>query len=302
MSDIYDVNEPLLTIPRKTVQNDDTKRTLYESLCSLVGNVFGCFGQIPFTPCFCCCYPMKIVQEGDQGLLMEFGSYKSTLPPGMHFVNPITQTIETADMRVNIIDNPSQVIMTKDNVTASIDSVLYYRVTNAQKSKFEIADFKHSIKELTQTALRDCLSKVTLQEALEHRDQLAKEIATLIDHTGNEWGVHIQSLLIKDIKVSKELQESLSAKAQAERMAAAKLISAEADVKAAILFREASDTLDTPAALQIRYLETLKEMTRNTGTKMIFVPMPSSPSSTSVQFPSDIVNYATVQALGNKNE
>jgi regulator of protease activity HflC (stomatin/prohibitin superfamily) len=174
---------------------------------------------------------------------------------------------------IHVIDLPEQSVLTHDNVTAVIDGSVYYKIADSYTASFSITRLHSCINQLALSALRSCIAEHSLQDCLQHRDQLAAEIKKYIAEHTLDWGISVSSIVIKDIKLSQDMQRHLSAKATAEREAAAKVIEAKGDVEAAKLLREAADTLNTPAALQIRHLETMKAMAANQGTKVIFVPM-----------------------------
>lgn len=131
----------------------------------------------------------------------------------------------------------------------------------------------------TQTTLRHILGARVLQDCIENRDAISHEIQEVIGPAARLWGVKIESILIKDIQFSKELQESLSSAAQAKRLGESKIIAARAEVDSAKLMREASNFLNNPAAMQIRYLETLASMSKTSNTKVIFLPSSGSDSA-----------------------
>ncbi|CAH6420329.1 SPFH/Band 7/PHB domain protein [uncultured virus] len=241
----------------------------YEGLISFFGGFFGFIGSY----ICCCCAPYQTVVQGHELVVTRFGRYKGTMPAGYHYLRPLTDKGYDVSKMTHLIDLPAQSILTKDNVTAVIDGSVYYKITDSYTATFTIVGLNSCLNQLALSALRACFANHTLQDCLEHRDRLAVEIQQyMVEHT-RAWGITVSSTVIKDIKLSQDMQHHLSAKASAEREAAAKVIDARGDVEAAKLLREAADTLNTPAALQIRYLETLKNMAQNPGTKVIFVPL-----------------------------
>ncbi|KAK9679434.1 hypothetical protein K7432_016271 [Basidiobolus ranarum] len=170
--------------------------------------------------------------------------------------------------------------MTKDNVNITIDSVLYYHVVDPYQALFGVSNVHQALIERTQTTLRGVLGTRVLQDCIENRETIADDIREMIDIPAREWGVTIESILIKDLDFSKELQESLSSAATQKRIGESKVISAQAEVDSAKLMREAAEILNTPAAMQIRYLETLSSMSKSSGTKIIFMPLEHKQQST----------------------
>ncbi|KAK3826074.1 MAG: hypothetical protein J3Q66DRAFT_309501 [Benniella sp.] len=223
-------------------------------------------GAVPC--CVCCPNPYKVSHPPIVSVLFLFGL----------FVNPLTEKLIEVDIKLQIADIPQQVIMTKDNVNVRIDSVLYWRVIHPSQSVFGVNNVEAALKEVgkqtpsTQTTLRHILGMRVLQELIENREAIGEEIQQVIDTPAQSWGVKVESVLIKDIIFSKELQESLSSAAQAKRMSESKVIGAQAEVDSAKLMRIASDILNTPAAMQIRYLETMTNMAKGLNTRVIFSP------------------------------
>lgn len=160
----------------------------------------------------------------------------------------------------------------------TIDSVLYWHVVNPNVSYFRVDNVKRALIERTMTTLRHVIGAHDLQDSIMNREAVASEIQRIISQPAKEWGVKIESILIKDIQFSQDLQENLAAAAKQRRIGASKVIAAQAEVEAAKLMREASDILNTPAAMQMRYLETLKTMAHESGAKVIFMP-PVFPSA-----------------------
>lgn len=183
-----------------------------------------------------------------------------------------TEDIVRVDVKIQITEIPHQFIMTKDNVYVQIYSIIYWHVVNPYQSMFGIADVRKALIERTQTTLRHTLGTRVLQDCIENREAIAFEIKEIIDEPASNWGVKVESILIKDIEFSKELQESLSSAAQAKRIGESRVIAAQAEVDAAKLMKQAAELLNSPAAMQIRYLETMSSMSKASGTKVIFMP------------------------------
>jgi len=224
---------------------------------------------------FCCCFcesPYKIVQEGNVGVVQKFGKFSKLYAPGLYYVNPCTEKMTFVDKRERILDIRRQICMTKDNITVVVDAVLYYQIFDTYKSLFRISNLTQSIAELCLTSLRDIFGEVTLQQALEDRDALAERLEALIDEASDSWGVDISKCLIQEILFTEELQKSLSTAATAKRIAESKIIGAQADVQAARLMRNASDILNTPAAMQVRYLEAITNVAKAPNPKVVFFP------------------------------
>ncbi|KAF9106485.1 hypothetical protein BGX27_009140 [Mortierella sp. AM989] len=257
---------------------DNETHDLYGSLMNAAGEVIGMMGAVPC--CITCPNPYKTVPQGFVGLITRFGRFYKVVDPGLTKINPMTEKLIKVDIKIQIADIPRQVIMTKDNVNVQIDSVLYWHIINPSQATFGVSSVESALIERTQTTLRHILGMRVLQELIENREAIAEEIQEVIDAPARDWGVKVESVLIKDITFSQELQESLSSAAQAKRMAESKVIGAQAEVDSAKLMRAAADILNTPAAMQIRYLETMSSMAKGSNTRVIFMPTNQNGSGT----------------------
>lgn len=165
--------------------------------------------------------------------------------------------------------------MTKDNVNINLNSVIYYRITSPHTAAFGISDIRQALIERTQTTLRHVIGASVLQDVIERREEIAQSIREIIEETAQKWGVDVESMLIKDLIFSDELQESLSMAAQSKRTGEAKVIAARAEVEAAKLMRQAADVLSSGPAMQMRALEAYTAMAKSANSKVIFLPAPT---------------------------
>lgn len=184
--------------------------------------------------------------------------------------------------------------MTKDNVTLHLtvgdtfvanichyhanlfQSVIYYHITSPHKAAFGISNVRQALVERTQTTLRHVVGARVLQDVIERREEIAQSIGEIIEDVASGWGVQVESMLIKDIIFSNELQDSLSMAAQSKRIGESKVIAARAEVESAKLMRQAADILSSAPAMQIRYLEAMQAMAKSANSKVIFLPGASS--------------------------
>jgi erythrocyte band 7 integral membrane protein len=162
--------------------------------------------------------------------------------------------------------------MTKDNVTLHLTSVIYYHITSPHKAAFGISNVKQALVERTQTTLRHVVGARVLQDVIERREEVAQSIGEIIEEVAMGWGVKVESMLMKDIIFSNELQDSLSMAAQSKRIGESKVIAARAEVESAKLMRQAADILSSAPAMQIRYLEAMQAMAKSANSKVIFLP------------------------------
>lgn len=276
-----------------TIQNNDNESvqyTKYQKFLTFIGDCLGFAGT--YLGWFCC-YPYKTVDEGCHAGIKEFGKLTKIVGPGMYYINPETCKIDIIDTKLQVIDINRQTVMSKDNVTLNIDGVVYYQIKDIKKSIYGVSNIREAVIQLTFTTLRDVIGRKTLQEVLEHRDELAKDIYKIVESKGKDWGVEISSIQLKDIHMTDQLQQALSAAAQAKRHADAKMISAQADVESAKLMRQASDILDSEGAMQIRYLETIGALAKSSNAKIIFLPSDYKQSGK----PSNLISQVIPQEL-----
>jgi len=248
-------------------------RNCYTIMMQGLGNFFGVLGSIP-----CCCFPTpyKSVKQGYVGLVSEYGRFMRIVDPGLTYINPFTESLTLVDVRMRVQNLPLQKIFTHDNVSVEVDSVLYWKIADAPTATFLVDQVERALMERAQTTMREVCSVRSLQDMLTHREAMAEEIKGIIELTARSWGVEIESILLKDIIMGTELQDNMSAAAVAKRQGASKVITAQAEVEAARLMREASDIMATPAAMQFRYLETLQRMSAHAQTRVIFMPTSST--------------------------
>lgn len=153
-------------------------------------------------------------------------------------MNPLSEHLLTVDVKIQIVEVPRQICMTKDNVTLNLTSVIYYQVTSPHKAAFGITNVKQALVERTQTTLRHVLGARVLQDVIERREEIAQSTSEIIEEVAAGWGVQVESMLIKDIIFSNDLQESLSMAAQSKRIGESKVIAARAEVESAKLMRQ----------------------------------------------------------------
>jgi len=242
----------------------------YGSMMNGLGSIVGTIGMIPCCPCP---NPFKDVQQGSVGLVSRFGQFYKSVDPGLVKVNVCSETIRVVDVKIQLTGVPRQMVQTKDNVSVDVDSVICWHVISPYRAAFGINDVRTALVERAQTTLRQVVGGRVLQSVISDREGLAQEVAEIIEATAEKWGVAIESILLKDINFSVELQQSLSSAATQKRIGESKVIAARAEVDAAKLMRQAADILASPAAMQIRQLEALQNMARTSGSKTIFVPM-----------------------------
>ncbi|KAI9755996.1 MAG: 26S proteasome regulatory subunit rpn6 [Chaenotheca gracillima] len=242
----------------------------YGSMINNLGSCIGFCGAVPC--CIVCPNPYKPVNQGNVGLVTKFGRFYRAVDPGLVKINPLSEKLIQVDVKIQAVEVPKQICMTKDNVTLNLTSVLFYHITSPHKAAFGISNIRQALMERTQTTLRHVVGARVLQDVVERREEIAQSIEEIIEDVASGWGVQVESMLIKDIIFSNELQESLSMAAQSKRIGESKVIAARAEVESAKLMRQAADILSSAPAMQIRYLEAMQAMAKTANSKVIFLP------------------------------
>ncbi|KAK6905074.1 stomatin family protein [Kwoniella mangroviensis CBS 10435] len=240
---------------------------------SMMNGLGSCIGNIGMIPCCPLPNPFHNIGQGSVGLISRFGQFYKSVDPGLVKVNVCTESVRVVDVKIQLTSVPRQTVQTKDNVSVDVDSVICWHVISPYRAAFGINDVRTALVERAQTTLRQVVGGRVLQSVISDREGLACEVAEIIEATAEKWGVAIESILLKDINFSVELQQSLSSAATQKRIGESKVIAARAEVDAAKLMRQAADILASPAAMQIRQLEALQNMARSSGSKVVFVPM-----------------------------
>ncbi len=160
---------------------------------------------------------IRIIFEYKRALKFRFGKFIKTLEPGFRWIIPVMETIQVVDIRVITINIVSQEVMTQDNVPCSIDGVVFYKVNNPEKAVLEVEDFKFAISQLAQAALRDVCGKVELDTILSNREEMGKNIKTIVEQETKVWGIEIIDVKIKDIQLPENMRRMMANQAEAER-------------------------------------------------------------------------------------
>jgi len=226
----------------------------------------------PISLLFC----IKIVQEYERAVIFRVGRLKSggAKGPGIFFIIPCVDNYLKIDLRTVSFDVPPQEILSKDSVTVAVDAVVYFRVSNPISSVVNVEDANRSTKLLAQTTLRNVLGTKSLSEILVERENISHSIQHTLDEATDPWGVKVERVEVKDVRLPQQLQRAMAAEAEASREARAKVIAAEGEMNAARALKEASEVItESPSALQLRYLQTLQAISAEKNSTIIF-PLP----------------------------
>lgn len=217
---------------------------------------------------------VKIVQQYELGVIFRLGRLVGTRKPGIRIIIPFIDHMKKIDTRVVTIDVPSQEVITRDNVTARVNAVVFLRVMDPERAVVEVFDFKLATYQMAQTTLRSVVGQHSLDELLSEREKLNNMLQQIIDEATDPWGVKVSAVEIKDVELPDAMKRSMAAQAEAERERRAKIIHAEGEFQAAQRLLDASRLLSQdPAAIQLRYLQTLTEIATERTNTLVF-PLP----------------------------
>lgn len=238
---------------------------------SILGAIFA-IGFIPFTILFLIIISsLKVVNEYQRGVRFFLGKYSGVMQPGLRLVIPLIMSWERVDMRIKAVDVPDQDAITKDNVSLKVNAVLYYKVSDAQKSIIEVEQYYYAVSQLAQTTMRDVVGEVTLDELLSNRDQISKKIQTIVDKATDPWGIKVASVELKHVELPQDLKRVIGKEAEAEREKRAVIIKAQGEVTASNNMAKAAKTLSSsPGALHLRTLQSINDLSSDQSNTIIF--------------------------------
>lgn len=215
---------------------------------------------------------IKQINQYERGVKFQLGKYTSIMEPGWRIVWPIIQGYRRVDIRVKAVDVPDQEAITKDNVSARINAVIYYRISHVEKAVLEVEDFYYAVSQLAQTTMRNIVGETTLDDLLSKREEAANRIGEIIDKATDQWGVKVESVELKDILLPDEMKRVIARQAEAERERRAIIIRAEGEKAAAKNISEAAEMLaKTTGGLHLRTLQTLGELSADKSNTVVFV-------------------------------
>jgi len=214
---------------------------------------------------------LREVKQYERGVVLTMGKYSSLRGPGWSIIVPIFQTMQKVDLRVKAVDVPDQKVITRDNVSASINAVIYYKVSDAARAVLEVEDFKYAVSQLAQTTMRNIVGGAELDEVLSQREELSNKIRAIIDEETDKWGVKVDNVELKDFFLPEDMERTIAKQAEAERERRAVIINAEGEVLASENIAKAARTLaDSPGALHLRTLQTLNDLSSDQSNTVIF--------------------------------
>ncbi len=217
---------------------------------------------------------IKIMSEYERGVIFRLGRLIASKGPGIIFIIPLVDRLMKVSLRLIAFDVPSQDVITKDNVSIKVNAVLYYRVMDPNKAVVDVEDYAYATSQLAQTTLRSVCGQAELDELLAEREKISIRLQETLDKDTDPWGIKVSKVELKHIDLPPEMQRAMAKQAEAERERRAKVIHADGEFQASTKLGEAAAIISKdPAALQLRYLQTLSEISTENNSTILF-PIP----------------------------
>ncbi len=217
---------------------------------------------------------IKIVTEYERLVIFRLGKFHKVKGPGLVFIIPGVDRPVKVGLRTVTLDVPPQDIITKDNVSVSVNAVIYFRVIHPDKAIIQVEDFMFGTSQMSQTTLRSIIGQFELQDILSQREKINAELQVIIDEATDPWGIKVSRVELKDVILPEEMKRAMAKQAEADRERRAKVIAAEGELQASEkLLQAAQKMVQEPMTMQLRYLQTLTEISTENATTIVF-PVP----------------------------
>jgi regulator of protease activity HflC (stomatin/prohibitin superfamily) len=218
---------------------------------------------------------LRVLREYERGVMFTLGRFTGVKGPGLILILPYIQQMVRVDLRIVVLDVPSQDVISRDNVSVKVNAVLYFRVVDSDKAVIEVKDFMQATSQLAQTTLRSVLGKHSLDEMLAERDKLNQDIQEILDAQTESWGIKVTNVEMKQVDISESMIRAIAKQAEAERLRRAKIINAEGEQQAAQKLVEAAEIIArAPGAMQLRYLGALHDIASDRSNTIV-LPLPT---------------------------
>ena len=217
---------------------------------------------------------VNVLKEYERAVVFTLGRFTGVKGPGLILIVPLVQQVQRLQLRTVVMDVPSQDIITRDNVSVHVNAVVYFCVVDPQKAVIQVEDYYEATSQLAQTTLRSVLGQHELDDLLAERDKLNKDLQAILESSADNWGIKIMNVEIKRVDIDESMIRAIARQAEAERERRAKVINAEGELQASEKLQQAAAVLSQqPASLQLRYLQTLMDMSSDKTTTVVF-PLP----------------------------
>jgi regulator of protease activity HflC (stomatin/prohibitin superfamily) len=217
---------------------------------------------------------IKVLNEYERGVMFTLGRFTGIKGPGLILVWPVLQQMRRVDLRVIVLNVPKQDVITRDNVSVKVNAVVYFRIVDPGKAIIQVANAFDATSQVAQTTLRSVVGQHEMDDLLAQRDKLNVDLQRILDQATETWGIKVSTVEIKDVDLDETMIRAMAKQAEAERTRRAKIIHAEGEAQAAQQLVEAAAELSKqPAALQLRYLQTLADIAHE-KTQIVVFPLP----------------------------
>jgi regulator of protease activity HflC (stomatin/prohibitin superfamily) len=217
---------------------------------------------------------IKILRQYERAVVFTLGKFQAVKGPGLVLLIPFVQEMVRVDLRIQVIEIPTQDVISRDNVSMKVDAVLYFRVVDPERAIIQVQNYLPATNMLAQTTLRAVLGQHELDEMLSERKKLSADVQAILDTQTETWGIKVSNVEIRTVELTENMVRAIAKQAEAERDRRAKIIHAEAEFQASQTLVNAATILSSiPAAMQLRYLQTLTEIGAEQNSTIIF-PMP----------------------------
>jgi regulator of protease activity HflC (stomatin/prohibitin superfamily) len=214
---------------------------------------------------------IKVLKEYERGVVFFLGRFQRVKGPGLILLFPLIQVMTKVDLRVIVLDVPTQDVISRDNVSVKVNAVIYFRIVDPEKAVIRVANVFEATSQLSQTTLRSVLGQHELDDMLAERDKLNADIQIILDQRTDNWGIKVANVEIKHVDLDESMIRAIAQQAEAERSRRAKVINAEGELQAAQKLADAARTLASEKqALQLRYLQTLKDIASDKTNTIVF--------------------------------
>jgi len=211
---------------------------------------------------------LKVINQYQRGVILTLGKHTSTKQPGLRIVIPIFQKMIRVDVRSTPLDIPKQEVITRDNVTANIDAVVYFRVIDAPKAVLETTNYAYATSQFAQAALRDVTGNFELDELLSKREEISLKIKEIVDVQTSQWGIDVENVKMQNIELPQDMKRAMAKQAEAERERRSNVINSQGEKEAAKALSEAAAIISgTPGALNLRTLNTIERISTEPSQK-----------------------------------
>ena len=215
---------------------------------------------------------LKQVNQWERGVVFTMGRFSYIMEPGWRLLIPVFQTFKKVDIRIKAVDVPDQKAITRDNVSVTVNAVIYYKVADAAKAVIEVENFYYAVSQYAQTTMRNIVGEVSLDELLGQRDKIAERIKEIVDKETDEWGIKVNNVELKDVSLPESMERTIAKQAEAEREKRAVIINSEGEMAAAENIANAAKILSaSDGALHLRTLQAINDMSSDQSNTVVFV-------------------------------